>query len=195
MGLDPGSLATRFEPTGGWGGPVITEGPSTKGPMALGSCRWRRHCLGMPKHRQPGEPIETSESEEMYLITVARAAEDGESTPIPMGYIAKRLSVSVPSAHEMVHRLVERGLLNYEPYHGVDLTEAGGDVADRVLRTRRLWATFLSEHLGFSPEEADDQACEFEHVTTDEAARRLASFLGNPESGPLGNPIPSGELA
>jgi DtxR family Mn-dependent transcriptional regulator len=133
----------------------------------------------------------TSEAEQMYLITVACAAEAGREGPVPISTIAGTLGVSVPSTNEMVRRLDTRGLLTYEPYRGVHLSEAGNRVAGQVLRTRRLWATFLAEHLGFSPSDADDQACHLEHATTPEASNRLAAFLGNPEAGPLGRPIPA----
>ena len=146
----------------------------------------------MTTERPPGDPTHTSESEEMYLITVARAAEDGRTGPLPVAMLAAHLQVSVASANEMVRKLAGRDLLSYEPYHGVELTAAGNLVADRVLRIRRLWATFLAEHLGFGPSDADDQACQLEHVTTEAAADRLAGFLGDPEAGPLGRPIPRG---
>ena len=131
----------------------------------------------------------------MYLITVARAGEDGRSGPVPIADIAAELSVSVASANQMIRKLADRGLLGYEPYRGVELSDAGRKVSDRVLRTRRLWASFLADHLGFSPGDADDQACHFEHVTSAEAADRLASYLGNPEAGPLGRPIPTAASA
>ncbi|MEE9205674.1 MAG: metal-dependent transcriptional regulator [Acidimicrobiia bacterium] len=146
----------------------------------------------MTTERPPGDPTHTSESEEMYLITVARAAEDGRTGPLPVAMLAAHLQVSVASANEMVRKLAGRDLLSYQPYHGVELTAAGNLVADRVLRIRRLWATFLAEHLGFGPSDADDQACQLEHVTTEAAADRLAGFLGDPEAGPLGRPIPRG---
>lgn len=138
-------------------------------------------------------PGTTSESEEMYLITVARAVEDGSQGPIPVAHVAKELKVSVASANEMVRKLTTRDLLEYEPYRGVSLTPMGARVAERVLRTRRLWATFLAEHLGLTPSDADDQACLLEHVTLPDAVDRLASFLGDPDTGPLGHPIPHGD--
>ena len=136
------------------------------------------------------EPNATSESEEMYLITVARATEEGRSGPVPLTVIADSLAVSVASANEMVRKLARRGLITYEPYRGVELTGDGRRTANRVLRIRRLWSTFLAGHLGLSPNAADDQACHLEHVTTPEAADRLAEFLGDPEADPLGRPIP-----
>lgn len=131
----------------------------------------------------------------MYLITVARETEAGAEGPVPVSRIAGMLDVSVPSANEMIRKLDGRGLLTYEPYRGVQLSAAGGRIADQVLRTRRLWATFLAAHLGFSPTEADEQACHLEHATSPDAADRLAAFLGNPQAGPLGRPIPEAGLA
>lgn len=137
----------------------------------------------------------TSESEQMYLITVARTTEAGNEGPVSISKIAVALGVSVPSANEMVRKLDTRGLLSYEPYRGVLLSDLGQRIANQVLRTRRLWATFLVEHLGFSPIDADDQACHLEHATTPEAADRLAAFLGNPAAGPLGRRIPDATTA
>ena len=133
----------------------------------------------------------TSESEEMYLITVARAVEEGTPEPIPVGAIAASLSVAPASVNEKIKKLADRGLLDYEPYRGVRLSKRGRIIAAQVLRTRRLWATFLTNHLGFSPLEADEQACRLEHVTAGEATERLARYLGEPEADPLGRPIPA----
>jgi DtxR family Mn-dependent transcriptional regulator len=151
--------------------------------------------LGMPeeslaKVTSLPELLATTEAEQMYLITVARETEAGAEGPVPISRIAEILAVSVPSANEMIRKLDTRGLLTYEPYHGVRLSSAGERIAGQVLRTRRLWATFLAEHLGFSPAEADEQACHLEHATTPDAANRLSAFLGNPVAGPLGRPIP-----
>lgn len=126
----------------------------------------------------------------MYLITVARAAEDGVRGPVPVTAVAGTLHVSVAAANEMIRKLATRGLVEYQPYRGVELTAAGRRVADRVLRTRRIWSSFLAGHLEFTPSEADTLACQLEHVTPPDAADRLAAWLGDPEVGPLGRPIP-----
>jgi DtxR family Mn-dependent transcriptional regulator len=126
----------------------------------------------------------------MYLITLAVAGEDGHAAPLPLAGLAQALGISPISANQMVRRLEGRGLVEYHPYHGVILTPAGCRVAGRVLRGRRLWACFLSDHLGYSPDEADTLACSLEHVTPPEAADRLARFLGDPAADPNGRPIP-----
>jgi DtxR family Mn-dependent transcriptional regulator len=133
----------------------------------------------------------TTESEEMYLITIARAIEDGSEPPIAVSDIARELDVSSVSANQMIKKLSSSGLVDYLPYKGVSLTDEGSALARSVLRNRRLWGLFLSEHLGLSPEHADEVACEMEHITPDVVADRLAAFLGDPGFGPTGKPIPS----
>lgn len=134
----------------------------------------------------------TSESEQMYLITIAMAGEDGHEGPVPVPHLADELAVSRVSANEMVKKLADRGLVAYTPYKGAELTPQGSAIARTVLRRRRLWALFLAEHLGLTPAAADAVACEFEHITPGEVAEQLFHFLGDPAVGPQGKPIPSG---
>ena len=131
----------------------------------------------------------------MYLLTVAVAEEDGHTGDLPMAVLAETLEVSSASANEMVRKLAARRLVEYEPYQGVRLTDSGRGIAHRVLRIRRLWGSFLHEHLGMAAGDADALACRLEHVTSPEAAAGLARFLGDPPTGPMGRPIPAGESA
>ncbi len=131
----------------------------------------------------------------MYLLTVAVAEEDGHTGDLPMAALAETLAVSSASANEMVRKLAARRLVEYEPYQGVRLTDTGRGIAHRVLRIRRLWGTFLHDHVGMAAGDADALACRLEHVTSAEAAAGLARFLGDPPKGPMGRPIPAGEEA
>ena len=137
--------------------------------------------------------LPTTESEEMYLIHVAMAAEDGIEGAVPLRTLAEMLSVTPISANQMVKKLVARGLAGYTPYQGVVLTEDGKRIAGRVLRVRRLWAVFLADRLGLSPAEADRVACDLEHVTPAEVVDRLAGLLGDPATAPSGQPIPAAD--
>ena len=132
------------------------------------------------------EPM--SESVEMYLLRIALLQD--EDRPVPISALAEGLSVSPVSANQMCRRLEERGMVHYEPYRGVTLTLQGEAAAMRVLRKRRLWEVFLAEKLGLEPQQAEEIACRFEHVTPDGLAERLAGFLGNPTLSPQQQPIP-----
>jgi DtxR family Mn-dependent transcriptional regulator len=132
-----------------------------------------------------------TESEEMYLVTIARLKETGLEGPVPLSQLACELDVLPVSVNQMVRKLEETGLVVYLPYKGVDLTESGIQLAGEVLRRHRLWEVFLVERLGYTPKEANPLACRLEHALPREAAERLASFLGQPTVSPSGSAIPA----
>jgi DtxR family Mn-dependent transcriptional regulator len=131
-----------------------------------------------------------SESEEMYLNTIARLDEDGDGGRIPLSALAQALGVQPVSVNQMVRKLGEAGLVDYAPYKGVQLTADGETVAARVLRARRLWQVFLTEHLQLSPGDANTLACRLEHVTPAHVVDRLDGYLDEPAVSPFGKPIP-----
>lgn len=135
--------------------------------------------------------LATSESEEMYLIHIAMAGEEGVTGPVGLARLAEMLSISPVSVNQMVKKLAGRGLVDYLPYKGVELTAPGREIANRVLRGRRLWALFLAERLDLSAVRADAIACDLEHITPPDLADRLAHLLGDPTTGPQGRPIPN----
>lgn len=146
-----------------------------------------------PGHRESAlvdQQEEISESEEMYIITIARLAERGIKEPVPISLLAKELSIQPVSANQMVHKLAEEGYLDYIPYKGVRLTTSGRKVARQVLRHRRLWEVFLVDHLDISLEEADALACRLEHITPTSVVNSLDQFLEFPRQSPQGWPIP-----
>jgi DtxR family transcriptional regulator, Mn-dependent transcriptional regulator len=104
--------------------------------------------------------------------------------------VADRLSIAPASVTNMFTRLREMGLVEYEPYHGASLTEAGCTEALRLVRRHRLIETFLMEHLGYSWDDVHDEAERLEHAVSDEFTERLAKLLGHPTRDPHGDPIP-----
>jgi DtxR family transcriptional regulator, Mn-dependent transcriptional regulator len=134
-----------------------------------------------------------SESEEMYLLNIARLGKTGEHYLVPLSVLSEELEVQPASAHQMVRKLEDAGWVTYEPYKGVGLTPQGLRTANRVLRYRRLWEVFLVEHLKIPNQEAFPLACRMEHFVPVEAGERLAIFLGNPTLCPDGEPIPPAE--
>jgi DtxR family Mn-dependent transcriptional regulator len=91
----------------------------------------------------------------------------------------------------MCRKLQDTGLVQYQPYKGVSLTDEGDRVARDILRKHRLWEVFLVEKLGLTYEQAHDFACELEHATADLLADHLDRFLEFPAVNPIGKPIPS----
>jgi len=134
-----------------------------------------------------------SESEQMYLVTIARLGEVVDKCPIPISKVAEILEITPISANQMIHHLEQHGLITYTPYKGVEFTEAGWHTANKILRIRRLWEVFLAEHLRYAPKEAETLSCSLEHAISVETADRLAEFLDWPKVSPLGKPIPQSD--
>ncbi|MFC1941820.1 metal-dependent transcriptional regulator [Chloroflexota bacterium] len=129
---------------------------------------------------------------EEYLESIG-ALEENEK-PVSTTSIAQSMGVSLASVSEMLRRLSEKGLVEYTPYGGSNLTEEGRRRFLRLTRRHRLWEVFLSRHLGIGWEDVYQHACSLEHATTDLVAEKLAEFLGDPEVCPHGSPIPRRNL-
>jgi len=124
----------------------------------------------------------------MYLVAIARLREVAD--PVGLSRLARELEISPVSVNAMCRRLQEQGLLVYQPYHGVSLTDEGERRAHYILRRHRLWEVLLVDRLSIAYEEAHDMACALEHATPDVLADRLDAYLGHPTVNPVGEPIP-----
>jgi DtxR family Mn-dependent transcriptional regulator len=91
----------------------------------------------------------------------------------------------------MVRRLADQGLLAYERYHGVKLTESGRRAALRTLRRHRVIEAYLAEALGYQWDRVHEEAERLEHAASDELVDRMAATIGEPEVDPHGAPIPT----
>jgi DtxR family Mn-dependent transcriptional regulator len=105
--------------------------------------------------------------------------------------IAQRLALAPASVSGMVRRLADQGLLAYERYHGVKLTESGRRAALRTLRRHRVIEAYLSRALGYPWDRVHEEAERLEHAASDELVDRMAATIGEPEVDPHGAPIPT----
>ncbi len=112
---------------------------------------------------------------------------------LPMGQLASALNVTPGTATTMVKTLAESGLVEYEPYAGVALTQAGQKLAALVTRRHRLIELFLVQVMGYSWDEVHDEAEQLEHTVSDRLVDRMDAMLGRPEADPHGDPIPNAE--
>lgn len=101
------------------------------------------------------------------------------------------LNISAPSVTDMAKRLVENGLVDYLKYQGVRLTEAGTDLALKLIRRHRLIELYLVNELGYELHEVHKEAEELEHSVSDRFIEAIDLKLGKPQFDPHGDPIPS----
>jgi DtxR family Mn-dependent transcriptional regulator len=133
-----------------------------------------------------------SSTVENYLKAIyqAQAAAADPHALVPMGQLAVSMGVVPGTATTMVKALAEAGLVKYEPYSGVRLTQAGERLAALVLRRHRLIELFLVQVVGMSWAEVHEEAELLEHAVSDRLIERMDEMLGYPTEDPHGDPIP-----
>ncbi|MFP4006178.1 MAG: metal-dependent transcriptional regulator [Candidatus Hadarchaeia archaeon] len=117
---------------------------------------------------------ELSSSNEDYLEAIYLLTE--EEDEVGASDIASFLDVKLPSVSEMVRKLSEKGLVNYEKYGGISLTQRGEEIATEVSRRHDDLMSFL-KLLGVNDESARIDACKVEHVLSQESVEKLRNFL------------------
>lgn len=131
-----------------------------------------------------------SYTEENYLKAIFKISED-HSGEAGTNELATDLSVKPASVTEMLKKLKEKKLVNYEKYGKIQLTKTGKTLAIDVVRKHRLWETFLYDKLGFNWDEVHEIAEEMEHIRSKKLIEKLDQFLDFPKYDPHGDPIPN----
>ena len=93
---------------------------------------------------------------------------------------------------ELLHELEDEGLIRLEK-DGIYLTGRGRKEAEQIVRRHRLAERLLNDVLGMKAEEAESNACEFEHAVVPEVTESICTLLGHPRECPHGSPIPEGQ--
>lgn len=121
-----------------------------------------------------------SASMEDYLEMIYRLSRDDSYTRVLE--LAGALHVQPPSASRMIRRLAQEGLVKYERYGIIRLTDGGRTIAESLLYRHNLLERFL-HFIGLS--EVLEDAERIEHNISNEAvagmARLLDFFAHSPE--------------
>lgn len=131
-------------------------------------------------------------SEENYLKAIFHIGKQGQDKASATS-IAEALGNNPASVVDMIKKLVEKKLIQYDKTKGAKLTEKGLKAALLIVRKHRLWEVFLHDKLGYHWDEIHEMAEQLEHIRHDDLADRLVKFLGFPEYDPHGDPIPKSD--
>ncbi|PBQ31154.1 iron-dependent repressor [Sphingobacteriaceae bacterium] len=134
--------------------------------------------------------MEISLTEENYIKAIFSLNQSNEGSGVTTNALSAHLNNKAGSVTDMLKRLAEKKLINYEKYQGVFLTTKGEKTALDIVRKHRLWEVFLMEKLKFKWDEVHDIAEQLEHIKSDDLIDRLDVFLGKPKFDPHGDPIP-----
>jgi len=143
----------------------------------------------MTKTNALGEVKTLTSAHEDYLKAVYILSSQGDT--VTNSALANHLDVSPASATNMVKKLADLGLVDYEPYQSISLTAAGERVALEVLRHHRLLELYLHQELSLPWDQVHAEAERLEHVISEALEDAIAVALGNPLVDPHGDPIPT----
>lgn len=111
---------------------------------------------------------------EDYLEAILHVArENGEAHA---SAVADYVGVTRASVTGALRSLADRGLIDYQPYQPVTLTEEGRRVAQACTDRHQFLHQFFRDQLGMADDEADAVACRVEHVASPTVLSRLAEF-------------------
>jgi len=119
---------------------------------------------------------------EDYLATIFHLVDQNRVARV--SDIAQVMGVQMPTVTGALRHLAEHGLVNYEPYQFVTLTEAGAKIARGMIRRHDALKRFLAEVLSVPDETAEQDACGMEHALSEDSLAHLMRLLEFLESCP-----------
>ncbi len=91
--------------------------------------------------------------------------------------VANKMNCTKPSVNKAIYNLKDNGLLNYESYGTIELTESGENLAKKILETYDIAYLFLKDVLNIDEEEAASEAEKIKLAITDNTANKLAKYV------------------
>jgi len=127
--------------------------------------------------------------EENYLKAIYHLSESGKRA-VNTNALSEEMKTAPASVSDMIKRLSQKKMVQYQKYKGVNISEEGKKKALHVIRKHRLWEVFLVEKLNFHWDQVHEVAEQLEHIKSPLLIQRLDEFLGFPKYDPHGDPIP-----
>ena len=89
--------------------------------------------------------------------------------------IAESLKVKKASVTSALNHLSEKGLIYYEPYAVITMTDEGERVATKILTKHKVLAQFFGDLLKL--ENSAEIACAVEHLISDKNIEKIQKFI------------------
>jgi len=112
---------------------------------------------------------------EDYLYAIYRIEREQKATR-PKD-IAAAQNVASSTVTAALQSLAEKGMINYEPYELITLTEEGRERADQLATRHHIVRNFLEDILGLEAGQAAATACDMEHAVDPYGLERFVCFL------------------
>ena len=120
------------------------------------------------------EKTRSSSRVEDYLEIISELVDlKGYATTLD---ISKYMNVSAPSVTKMLQKLDDGGFLEYEKYHGINLTRRGIQVAESVRQKHGILLEFF-EILGIGFDTANEDIEGIEHHLNPKTIKQIRKFI------------------
>lgn len=116
-----------------------------------------------------------SSSLEEYLKTIYVLKTQGQE--IRVTDIAKKMKCTKPSVNKAIKNLKENGLVNYEVYGDIELTQKGEELSQKILEAYDIVYVFLTEVLEIDKVAAEEEALKIKSVADDNTLNKLTKYV------------------
>lgn len=98
------------------------------------------------------------------------------NVPLKGADLARKLNISRASVSEALARLVGKGLILYNSYEAITLTDKGIKLAKEVYNKHHILKEFFEKVLNVPASEASENACKIEHIISQGILDKMKNF-------------------
>lgn len=91
--------------------------------------------------------------------------------------IANKMNCTKPSVNKALYNLKDNGLVNYESYGTIELTQKGENLAKKVLEAYDIVYVFLKDVLNLESRQAETEAEKIKSSLEDDTINKLAKYV------------------
>ena len=106
----------------------------------------------------------------MYVLQI-------QNKEIRVTDIANQMNLSKPSVNKAINNLKENGLVYYEAYGKIELTEQGTDLAKKILEAYDISYVFFKDVIGLDVEASKREAEKLKLTMEDNTINNLAKYV------------------
>ena len=106
----------------------------------------------------------------MYVLQI-------QNKEIRVTDIANQMNLSKPSVNKAINNLKENGLVYYETYGKIELTEKGADLAKKILEAYDISYVFFKDVIGLDEEASKREAEKLKLTMEDNTINNLAKYV------------------
>ena len=119
--------------------------------------------------------MKLTNSQEEYLKTIYLLEKNNKKVRVTD--IAKKLKITKPSVNKGINILKELGLIVYEAYKDILLTDKGKELAIKIIKRQDILEMFLVNVLEIERKQAVEEAKALKHAISEKTAIKLNKYI------------------